>query len=121
MTSPVLGSLILYTSKIDEMAAFYRDHFGYVRHDVPGDRIVEMQPGDTGPALLLHKAAKGQRQGQSTVKLVFAVADVAAFCDDRSARGLTFGPLHQADGYVFANTKDPSGNSVSVSGRFANG
>ncbi|HEX8049272.1 MAG TPA: VOC family protein, partial [Rhizobium sp.] len=26
-------------------------------------------------------------------------------------------PLHQADGYVFANAKDPSGNPIAISSR----
>lgn len=51
------------------------------------------------------------------MKLVFDVKDVAAFCEAASRNGLTFGKIHQADGYVFANTKDPSGNSVQVSSR----
>ncbi|MGC3937911.1 VOC family protein [Roseobacter sp. EG26] len=116
---PELTSLILYTSKIDETVAFYSTHFGYTRHDTGGDRIVELRPPGTGTRLLLHKAAKGQRQGQATVKLVFTVADVEAFCAQSKERGLAFGPLHSGDGYVFANAKDPSGNSVSVSGRFS--
>lgn len=119
--TPNLESLILYTSKTDDMAAFYGRHFGYTRHDIPGDRIVELRPPGNGLILLLHPAAKGQRAGQSVVKLAFTCADVAGFCEAARADGLETGPLHRADGYVFANTKDPSGNSVSVSGRYAQG
>ncbi len=116
MTAP-LGRLVLYTRTADETAAFYCRHFGYqtVRH--PGDRIVELRPPGAGAALLLHPASKGQRAGQSLVKLVFDVADVPAFCAEAEARGLAFGPVHRADGYAFANAKDPSGNSVQVSSR----
>ena len=117
--TPPLASLIIYTSKTDEMVAFYKTHFGYEVLRKEGDRIVELQPPEGGVPLLLHPAAKGMRQGQAAVKLVFACADVEGFCDAAAARGLHFGKLHKADGYVFANTKDPSGNSVSVSGRFA--
>lgn len=117
--SPVLASLILYSKAVDDMAAFYCEHFDYTRRDEPGDRIVELRPKSQGTILLLHPAAKGARQGQAAVKLVFTVPDVAAFCEARAAAGLDFGPLHTADGYVFANAKDPSGNSVSVSGRLA--
>lgn len=115
--TPTLASLILYTKAVDDMATFYCDHFDYIRYDQPDDRIVELRPKSQGTVLLLHPAAKGARQGQAAVKLVFTVPDVAAFCKARAATGLDFGPLHKADGYVFANTKDPSGNSVSVSGR----
>ena len=112
-----LLSLILYTSKTDEMVEFYRTHFGYSVHREPDDRIVELRPPGAGATLLLHPAAKGQRTGQSAVKLVFACDDVESFCKTSRQRGLSFGALHKGHGYVFANAKDPSGNSASVSGR----
>nr|WP_299729184.1 VOC family protein [uncultured Tateyamaria sp.] len=117
--SPPLSSLVLYTSRIDEMAAFYTHHFGYAVHIEEGDRIVELRPPGPGVTLLLRQMGKGRKQGQTLVKLVFAIQHVAAFCDMARAKGLEFGPLHTADGYVFANAKDPAGNSVSVSGRLA--
>ncbi|MFK7764187.1 MAG: VOC family protein [Roseobacter sp.] len=117
--TPPLSSLILYTAKTDEMIAFYVTHFGYRVAHVPGDRITELHPPEGGVALLLHPAAKGMRQGQASVKLVFACDHVETFCETAAARGLHFGKRHTADGYVFANAKDPSGNSVSISGRFA--
>ena len=48
---------------------------------------------------------------------MFDVEDVERFCSDAKTRGLDFGPVHRADGYIFANARDPSGNSVSVSSR----
>lgn len=116
MTSP-LGRLVIYTRKVDEMAAFYCLHFGFrvVRRD--GDRIVELTPHDGGAAILLHPASRGQKQGQTLVKLVFDVKDVPAFCAASAQRGLAFGPIHDVDGYAFANAKDPSMNSIQVSSR----
>jgi len=111
-----LGRLVLYTARLEEVAAFYTRHFGYRRHDDPADRITELRH-PTGPALLLHPAAKGQRAGHSAVKLVFDTPDVAAFCAEAADRGLDFGPVHAAQGYSFANAKDPAGNSVQVSSR----
>ena len=32
-------------------------------------------------------------------------------------KGLMFGPVHQANGYQFANAKDPDHNPVSISSR----
>lgn len=116
---PPLSSLVLYTARMEELAQFYCDHFGYVAHRDPEDRIVELRPPGTGTTLLLHPMGKGRKAGQSLVKLVFAMTDVAKFCEDARANGLEFGPLHEADGYVFANAKDPAGNSISVSGRLA--
>ncbi len=114
---PTLGRLIIYTRKIDEMIAFYCAHFGYSVLRQQGDRIVELRPNGAGAPILLHPAAKGQKQGQSLVKLVFDVPDVARFCDEARARGLDFGAIHSADGYSFANARDPSGNPVQVSSR----
>ena len=112
-----LGRLVVYTHKIEDMAAFYSRHFGFeaVLHD--GDRIVELRPRDGGVAILLHPASKGQKAGQSLVKLVFDVTDVEGFCAAARDAGLVFGPVHNAGGYSFANARDPSGNSVSVSSR----
>ena len=112
-----LDGLLIYTPKIDETAAFYSDHFGYSVRRSPGDRIVKLVPHGPGATILLHAASKGQRAGQTQVKLVFTVADVAAFCAEAAERGLASGPIHAADGYAFANLKDPSGNSVQVSSR----
>ncbi|AWI59819.1 hypothetical protein AB395_00004642 (plasmid) [Sinorhizobium fredii CCBAU 45436] len=64
---------------------------------------------------MLHPAAKGQRGGQSVIKLVFDVEDVEAFCPRSHENGLEFGPIHRADGFHFANAKDPCQNSISVS------
>ncbi|SFQ26077.1 Glyoxalase/Bleomycin resistance protein/Dioxygenase superfamily protein [Roseivivax halotolerans] len=114
---PPLGRLVIYTRKEEAMIDFYTRLFGFSVHRSDGDRIVELRPGEDGAALLLHPLSKGQQEGQALVKLVFDVADVAAFCATAKEAGYTFGTLHQADGYIFANIKDPSGNSVSVSSR----
>jgi len=112
-----LGRLIIYTKKIPEMVDFYCTHFEYEEVRKDGDRIIELQAKGQGATLMLHPASKGQKEGQSLVKLVFDVEDVPAFCDAARNRGLEFGPVHHADGYCFANAKDPSKNSVCVSGR----
>ena len=111
---PALNRLVIYTKKVDEMSAFYCEHFGYTAHIDLEDRIVELRPTDGGAILMLHKAGKATREGQVLVKLTFDVPDVKEFC---ATRDIPFSKIHQADGYQFANTKDPSGNSVSVSSR----
>jgi len=99
------------------MVVFYSGFFGFTAVQRSGDRIVELRPNGGGISILLHPAAKGQKEGQALVKLVFDVEDVPEFLRLAPERGLIFGPIHQANGYVFANAKDPSGNSVSVSSR----
>ena len=114
---PALTRLVIYTHQTDAMVAFYSRHFGYAAQTDPADRIVELIPPGAGAILMLHLAANGQKAGQAPVKLVFDVLDVADFVAKAAASGLDFGPVHQADGYAFANAKDPAGNSVSVSSR----
>jgi predicted enzyme related to lactoylglutathione lyase len=115
--TPSLSRLILYTKHVPEMIDFYGGHFGYAARHIPNDRIVELVPPADGAVLLLHPAAKSQKEGQVLVKLVFDVEDVEAFCAEARSKGLEFGPIHRGEGYVFANAKDPSGNSVSISSR----
>ena len=55
--------------------------------------------------------------GQVGVKLSFHVADVDAFKAEAAKDGLVFGATHRANGYAFANAKDPDRNSVSISSR----
>ena len=112
-----LGRIIIYTHKIEQMVAFYSKHFGYTLSRIEGDRILELKPKDNGIPILLHPASAKQKEGQVLVKLVFDVKDVPAFCEVARGNGLMFGTIFQADGYSFANTKDPSGNTVQVSSR----
>lgn len=112
-----LGRLIIYTHKLPEMIEFYCSNFGFTAIQLSEDRIVELRPQSAGSTILLHPASKGKKLGQTLVKLVFDVRDVEAFCQKARENGLEFGSLHRAQGYVFANAKDPSGNSVSVSSR----
>lgn len=112
-----LGYIVIYTKRTQEMIDFYSRYFGYTAHQRPDDRIVELRPQGLGTMLLLHPASKGQKEGQSLVKFVFDVENVEEFCRRAGETGLAFGPIHKGDGYTFANTKDPSNNSVSVSSR----
>jgi hypothetical protein len=102
---------------VEATVGFYEKHFAFEPLRQEGDRIVELVAPDGGINLLIHPAAKTQKMGQSLVKLTFDVEHVEAFHAKCSSEGLEFGPLHQADGYVFANAKDPCGNSISISSR----
>lgn len=112
-----LGRIIIYTKKVEELVTFYCQHFGFEVRRLEGDRIVELVSQGGGANILLHPMSKARKEGQTLVKLVFDAEDVEAFCHAAKARGLLFGPIHQADGYSFANAKDPAQNSVSVSSR----
>lgn len=109
----VFGRVVIYTRKMEEMISFYGNHFGFEVLRDPADRIVELQHPEGGGVINLHPAAKSQKMGQVLIKLVFDVEDVETFVTAHPG----FGPIHHVPGYSFANSKDPSGNSVSVSSR----
>ncbi len=112
-----LSRLTLYTRRMDEMIAFYAKHFSYTAWQEAGDRIVELRPPGDGMILMLHPLAKSQKEGQVLVKLGFDVEDVEQFVADAARKGLTFGKPFTANGYMFANAKDPSKNNISVTSR----
>jgi catechol 2,3-dioxygenase-like lactoylglutathione lyase family enzyme len=112
-----LGRVVLYVRDVEATIGFYERHFGFKPLRLQGDRIVELRAEDGGANLMIHPAGKAQKMGQVLVKLVFDVEHVEAFRARCSEDGLEFGPIHQADGYIFANAKDPSGNSISISSR----
>ena len=112
-----LGRIILYARDVEATVAFYETHFGFTALRLPGDRIVELVAASGGANLMVHQAAKGVRTGQVTVKLVFDVEDVAGFCERSARNGLAFGVVHRADGYSYANAKDPCDNPIQVSSR----
>ncbi|MGJ8557189.1 MAG: VOC family protein [Sulfitobacter geojensis] len=115
--SAQLGRIIIYTKQLDAVADFYVTHFGFDLRRLDGDRIVELVSRGAGANILLHPMPEKRKEGQTLLKLVFDVKDVDDFCRQSKERGLEFGPIHRADGYSFANTKDPAKNSISVSSR----
>lgn len=120
--STAITQIILYTKRTDEMIDFYEQHFGFTVKNSDNDQLIELVHSTHSVKLLLHPSGKGMKEGQVCVKLVFDVEDVQAFCNQARRNGLEFGPIHKADGYEFANAKDPSKNSISVSSRaFRNG
>jgi catechol 2,3-dioxygenase-like lactoylglutathione lyase family enzyme len=113
-----LNRILLYVKDVERTRSFYQRHFGFAATcNNADDRIVELISPHGGAILMIHPAAKGVKAGQASVKLVFDVADVEAFKAHCAEAGLMFGTTHHAEGYSFANAKDPDGNSVSVSSR----
>jgi predicted enzyme related to lactoylglutathione lyase len=112
-----LNRILLYARDVEGTVAFYEKHFGFKILRLPGDRIVELVAQRGGANLMIHAAAKGVKSGQVTVKLAFDVEDVAGFCERSARNGLVFGSLHSADGYAYANAKDPCGNTIQVTSR----
>ncbi|RFU48363.1 VOC family protein [Paraburkholderia sp. DHOC27] len=116
-TRPALNRILLYARDMQKTCAFYVRHFGFACQWDADGRIAELISPQGGAIMMVHQAAKGQKSGQVLVKLVFDVEDVEGFKEQCAKDGLEFGASHQADGYSFANAKDPDGNSISISSR----
>ena len=112
-----LGTIIIYARDMKKTALFYSRHFGFETTGEVDEGLIELRSIAGGACILIHQAAKSVKLGQVTVKLSFHVQDVLAFIVKASSEGLNFGPAHKANGYLFANAKDPDGNSLSISSR----
>lgn len=116
MNTP-LGTIILYARDMQKSADFYSKHFGFKTTGEVVEGLIELSAENGGASILIHQAAKSVKLGQVGVKLSFHVADSEAFKAHAATQGLKFGATHQANGYAFANAKDPDKNSVSISSR----
>jgi catechol 2,3-dioxygenase-like lactoylglutathione lyase family enzyme len=115
--SAALSRVILYARDVEETVRFYQKFFGFELLRLPGDRVVELIATGGGANIMVHPAARGLKTGQATVKLAFDVEDVPGFCESSARDGLVFGAVHPADGYCYANAKDPCGNNIQVTSR----
>ena len=112
-----LGTIILYARDMQKTAEFYCKHFGFETTGQVVEGLIELTAANGGASILIHQAAKSVKLGQVVVKLSFHVADIEALKVHSATQGLKFGATHQANGYSFANAKDPDKNSVSISSR----
>lgn len=112
-----LGTIILYARDMQKSAEFYRKHFGFETTGQVVEGLIELAAVNGGASILIHQAAISVKLGQVGVKLSFHVADIESFKTQAAAQGLKFGATHQANGYAFANAKDPDKNSISISSR----
>lgn len=115
--NPLLNVIIVYARDMQRTAAFYERYFGFTTTGEVVEGLIELTAPTGGASILIHQAAKSVKLGQVGVKLSFSVPDVEAFKASSATLGLEFGSTHQANGYAFANAKDPDGNSVSISSR----
>jgi predicted enzyme related to lactoylglutathione lyase len=116
MNSP-LGTIVIYARDVHKTAAFYATHFGFSTSGELVEGLIELVAPGGGAGLLIHPAAKSVKLGQTGVKLSFHVEDIEAFKTEAAKKGLQFGATHSANGYSFANAKDPDKNSISISSR----
>ena len=108
-----LRRVILFTSRLAEMTAFYRDVVGL---EAVGreEGWVDFGAGACGLALHAGKSTVGARPP----KIVFYAADVAAARAGLVKRGLAkAGPVKSAASFDMCDCKDPDGNPFQISSR----
>src|SRR4051812_38244589 len=106
MKAAPITRLALYVRDMPAIADFYSKHFGFsARFSSKRDKAV-LSPAEGGLLLVLLQASKGHKIGQSTVKIIFDVADVDAAKVVHAKRGLKFGPTLQGPDYQFSNARD---------------
>jgi predicted enzyme related to lactoylglutathione lyase len=108
--------VILYVQEIPKVARFYERYFGFKSLPSENKAWQELASEAGGCVIALHQASRAQKSGAS-VKIVFGVKDVRAFVEDSGRDGLKFGPIHEVGELLFANVKDPAGNSLQISNR----
>lgn len=113
----LLNTIILYAKNMQKTASFYQQYFGFEGGREVVDGLMELTHPQGGVTLLIHQAARSVKGGNAGLKLMFDVQDIEAFKQASAEKGLVFGATHQAKGYIFANVKDPDGNSISISSR----
>jgi predicted enzyme related to lactoylglutathione lyase len=113
----IFNSVVIYARDMQRTTEFYRKFFGFTTTGQTIEGLIDLTSPNGGLHIRVHQAAKSVKLGQAGVKLSFAVRDVEAFKAKSKKLGLEFGPTHLANGYSFANAKDPDKNSVSISSR----
>jgi len=107
-----LSRVILFTSNMDRMVAFYRDVLGFR----PKTNDKGWKTFDAGACeIALHGGAG--KPGARPPKLQFDVKDVAATRDRLIARGARMGKVSSKDGLDLCGGKDPEGHPFGQSNR----
>jgi predicted enzyme related to lactoylglutathione lyase len=115
--NPTLGSILIYARDTQRTAEFYTRFFDFESSGAVAEGLITLTSPSGGAAIVIHQAAKSVKLGHVGVKLVFDVQDVEAFKVKSAALGLMFGATHAANGYSYANAKDPDKNSIAISSR----
>jgi predicted enzyme related to lactoylglutathione lyase len=113
----IFNSIVIYARDMQKTTEFYRKFFDFITTGQVVEGLIELTSPNGGLHIRVHQAAKSVKLGQAGVKLSFAVRDVEAFKAKSEKLGLRFGATHLANGYSFANAKDPDKNSISISSR----
>ncbi len=108
----LIKRVIMFTGRIEEMAAFYRDVIGLKQiADEAGWK--DFQAG--GCNIALHRGTS--TIGKRPPKLVFYADDVAGTRDALLRRGASLGKVKSGNGLDLCEGRDPDGNPFQISNR----
>jgi predicted enzyme related to lactoylglutathione lyase len=113
-----LSRVIIFTSRMKEMSAFYGKQLGLTRRIDPKiDPSEWIEFGSGATRIALHKAG-GQGKGSSCAhKLVFYAKDVAKARAALVRKKIKMGPIKKFGSLVMCDGNDPAGNRIQISNR----
>lgn len=103
-------------SDIDRAKAFYVDRVGFhADHDVrPADgvRVVQLTPPGSSCSIVLGEGLSGLEMPAGSLRgLHLVVDDIAATRAEVAGRGVEVGEIRDMGGVLFADFRDPDGNT----------
>jgi catechol 2,3-dioxygenase-like lactoylglutathione lyase family enzyme len=117
MAAPIdsLAGVIIWTDRLAEMAAFYRDTLGLPVHS-ERPHFVAFQLGPARLSVGLHSEVHGPAKESVRVTVNLGVADIQAVYHDLSRRGVVFvrPPEREHWGGWVASFRDPDGNLLQL-------
>jgi catechol 2,3-dioxygenase-like lactoylglutathione lyase family enzyme len=109
---------MVYTTRLDEALAFYRDGLGFqVVDEYPNAYARLRAPGGSG-SIALHVVDKDMKMDAATegLRLYFECAELDAFCAALAQRGIAIDqlPKDMPWGWRHAYLRDPDGHQISL-------
>lgn len=110
MAAPPLGSLLIGSSRVDEMKEWYRKAFGVTENDMGAFDF-----GGVQVFVEAHTDVSGPTKEPARVILNLNVDDARGLGKHLESIGTKFvRPVEQADFGIIATAKDPDGNYVQI-------
>src|SRR5437868_3496884 len=113
-----LSRIIIFTSNMKDMTAFYKKQFGLPARIDPKIDPAEWIEFDAGKIrIALHKAGTHGKGSGRAHKLVFYAKDVAKARAALIRNKIKLGPVKKFGSLVLCDGSDPAGNRIQISNR----
>jgi predicted enzyme related to lactoylglutathione lyase len=113
-----LTRVIIFTSKMKELTAFYGKQMGLpvlVDPEIDASEWIEFQTGDS--KIALHKAYGKGNGGGCAHKICFYAKDVAKARTALVRKKVKMGSVKKFGGLILCDGVDPAGNRIQISNR----